>query len=68
MNDSLIRADDCLEHYNRLKKFNQNLARVTVFEGFGHNDFTYASHNSINKELNKTLKGYMTSHKINSIR
>jgi len=59
MNDSLIRADDVLEHYYRLKTHNSKGARITVFEGFGHNDFTYASHNSVSREFRKTLKSYL---------
>ena len=67
MDDNLIRADDVLEHYNKLKAYNQWLARITVFEGFGHNHFTYASHESINNELIKTLKSYMQEQRIYSI-
>lgn len=67
MDDSLIRADDVLEHYNKLKAHNPQLARITVFEGFGHNDFTYASHESINNEVIKTLRSYMQEQRTDSI-
>jgi alpha-beta hydrolase superfamily lysophospholipase len=67
MNDTLIRADDVLEHYNRLKASNPSLARITVFEGFGHNDFTYASHDSVAKEFKKALKKFINQHEISSL-
>jgi uncharacterized Fe-S cluster-containing MiaB family protein len=67
MNDSLIRADDVLEHYNRLKNHNPKAARITVFEGFGHNDFTYATHHSVSKEFRRTLKGYLHAQEISSL-
>jgi len=59
MNDALIRADDVLEHFKTLKASKPELARVKVFEGFGHNDYTYGTHQSMNQELIKTLKGFL---------
>ena len=60
LHDRLIRADDVLEHYNELKRHKPDLARVKVFKGFGHNDFTYGQHESMSLELQKTLKSFMT--------
>ena len=51
LDDHLIRADDVLEHYNELKRHKPDLARVKVFKGFGHNDFTYGQHESMSLEL-----------------
>jgi len=60
LDDHLIRADDVLEHYNELKRHKPDLARVKVFKGFGHNDFTYGQHESMSLELRKTLRSFMT--------
>ena len=57
MQDQLIRADDVLIHYQRLKKHHPELAKVKVFEGYGHTEFAYVAHPSMGKELAKTLKG-----------
>ena len=56
MNDTLIRADDILEHYHTLKKHHKDLAYMKLFEGFSHVDFTYQSHHLMISEILKTLK------------
>ena len=58
MNDVLIRADDIIEHFNVLKKHHPELARVKLFEGFSHIDFTYGSHHTLSSEIINTLKNY----------
>lgn len=67
MSDDLIRADDVLEHYNRLKAHHPKAAKITVFEGFGHNDFTYAAHDSVSKEFKRAMKSYLHQHEISSL-
>lgn len=44
MNDFLIRADDIIEHYNVLKRYQPHLAHLKLFEGYSHIDFNYLSH------------------------
>ena len=44
MKDSLIKPQDVIMHYKLLSKHHPNLVKVKLFEGFGHIDFTYASH------------------------
>ncbi len=56
MNDVLIRADDIIEHYNRLKLHHPHLAFVKLFEGFSHIDFTYGSHQALTVEILKAAK------------
>lgn len=56
MNDTLIRADDIVEHYNVLSKHHPELAYIRVFEGFSHVDFTYQSHHAMLNEILFTLK------------
>ena len=51
LNDDLIRADDVLEHYNMLKRHNPELARVKVFKGFSHVDFTYGYSEALGSEF-----------------
>jgi hypothetical protein len=63
MNDMLIRADDIIEHFNTLKQHHPDLARVKLFEGFSHIDFTYGSHHTLTSEVINTLKDY---HQINT--
>ncbi len=58
MNDVLIRADDIIEHFNTLKQHHPELARVKLFEGFSHIDFTYGSHHTLTTEIINTLKNY----------
>lgn len=59
LNDDLIRADDVLEHYNILKGHNPDLARVKVFKGFSHVDFTYGYSENLAAELQKTLMSFL---------
>ncbi|CDW78671.1 ab-hydrolase associated lipase region containing protein [Stylonychia lemnae] len=56
LNDTLIRADDIVEHYHTLKKHQKNLAHMKLFEGFSHVDFTYQSHHVMMHEIITTLK------------
>ena len=56
INDTLIRADDIVEHYHTLKRHHRNLAYMKLFEGFSHVDFTYKSHHLMIHEILKTLK------------
>ena len=51
LNDDLIRADDVLEHYNLLKKDKPELARVKVFKGFSHADWTWGYNSALATEL-----------------
>jgi hypothetical protein len=60
MNDMLIRADDIIEHFNTLKQHHPHLARVKLFEGFSHIDFTYGCHHTLTTELINTLKQFNT--------
>ena len=55
----MIRADDVLEHYNILKKHSPELARVKVFKGFSHVDFTYGYSEAMANELQKTFKSFL---------
>ena len=59
LNDHLIRADDILEHYNLLRQAHPDLAKVKVFNGFGHADFTYGYSEALGTELQKTFKSFL---------
>lgn len=59
LNDNLIRADDVNEHYNLLKSHNPKLARVKVFKGFSHIDFTYGYSDALAIEMQKTFKSFL---------
>ena len=61
LDDALIRADDVLEHYNILKSHKPELARVKVFKGFSHVDFTYGYSDALATELHKTFKSVLSS-------
>ena len=61
LDDRLIRADDILEHYNLLKKTRPDLAKVKVFSGFGHADFTYGYSDALGTELQKTFKSFLSA-------
>lgn len=51
MDDSLIRADNILRMYETLKEHHPELAKVKVFQGFSHIDFTYSCHNTMIGEI-----------------
>jgi hypothetical protein len=51
MDDALIRADNILKMYEKLKDCHPHLAKVKVFEGFSHIDFTYSCHNTMISEI-----------------
>eukprot|EP00347_Sterkiella_histriomuscorum_P015983 403354949 len=62
MNDTLIRADDIVEHYHTLKKHHRSLAHMKLFEGFSHVDFTYQSHHIMINEILQTMKKCKKQH------
>ncbi len=56
MKDFLIKPQDVIKHCTLLNKHHPGIAKVKLFEGFGHIDFTYANHHIIVDAVMKAIE------------
>ena len=58
LEDNLVRPDDALIGYLKLREINPAITKVKLFDGFSHIDFTYLNHHTMINEVMKALRDH----------